>query len=414
MRWMESWGRFVFRHRVSLLPLSLALVVASLWALNLPHQFTEPDNVPTQAARADALLETELSHGPSTTDVLMIFASPTLTTADPAFRNAMDQALAPLDRHFHIVQVITPFNQPADAGRLISSDHRSAVADVVIADSVDNATTYYPQLRSTVHSATLSIEATGAVPLNYDYNHLLNQGLAESGSVALPVTLLLLLLVFGTLMAAALPLLIGVLTILGASGVAVLISQMTPVSPSTTEFVSFLGLGLAIDYSLFVVSRFREALAQGRGIEDALAVTMGTAGRAIVFSGLTVMAGLSGLFFFRGTWLGELALPLVSLVALALVFGTTLLPASLALLGRRVNAWQLPLPRRRRPGGFWHWLATRVMRRPLAVLLPTLAIVGIAASPVFAMSLGTDHGGSLPTTAESRQASDAILTSFPS
>jgi RND superfamily putative drug exporter len=415
MRWLQSWGRFVFRHRASLLPLSLAVLVASVWALGVPHQFTEPDNVPTQAARADTLLEAQLSHGPSTTDVLLVFSSERLSTGDPAFAGAMETALAPLSGRFHIVRVVTPFNTPSAAKLLVATDHHSAIADVVIQDTVDNATDYYPSLRAAVRSSVLSIEGTGAVPLNYDYNHLLNQGLATSGSVALPLVLVLLLLIFGTVIAAALPLVIGVLTILGASGMAVLISQVTAVSPSTTEFVSFLGLGLAIDYSLFVVSRFREALGRGRSVEDALVVTMATAGRAILVSGLTVMAGLSGLLFFRGTWLGELAYPLICLVALALIFGTTLLPASLAFLGRRIDAWRIPLPRRRGSGGggFWHWLATWVMRRPWAVLIPSLALVAVAASPLLSIQLGTDHGGSLPPTAESRQGSDAILASFP-
>jgi RND superfamily putative drug exporter len=414
MRWMQRWGRCVFRHRVSLLPLSLVLLVASVWALGVPHQFTEPDNVPTQAAQADTLLAAQLSHGPSTTDVLFVFSSRRMSTGDPAFASAMESALAPLRGRFHIVQVVTLFTTPNAAKLLVATDHHSAIADVVIQDSVDSATEYYPALRAAVQSSVLGIEGTGAVPLNYDYNHLLNQGLATSGSVALPLVLVLLLLIFGTVIAAALPLAIGILTILGASGIAVLISQVTAVSPSTTEFVSFLGLGLAIDYSLFVVSRFREALGQERSVEDALAVTMGTAGRAILFSGLTVMAGLSGLLFFRGTWLGELAYPLICLVALALVFGTTLLPAALALLGHRIDAWRLPLPRRcRSGGGFWHWLATGVMRRPWAVLIPTLALVTVAASPLLSIRLGTDHAGSLPPTAESRQGSDAILASFP-
>jgi RND superfamily putative drug exporter len=409
----ERWGRFVHRHRIAMLPVSLAMVLASLWALNVPHQFADHDTETTPASQADALITEQLPSSGQSTDILFVFRSPTLSTADPRFQRAMTVALAPLDNHFHVKQVLTPFNTPSQTARLISKDRHSAVADVVVADSTDNATNYYQDLREGVSSSVLSVRATGAVPLNFDYTRLQNQGLSSAGSVALPITVLLLLLVFGTLIAAALPLLIGILTVAGGLAVAVLISQATSVSISITDFVGLLGLGLAIDYSLFVVSRFREALREHHGVEDAVAIAMATAGRSILFSGLTVMTGLSGLFFFEGTWLGELAAPLVCLVAVALLYGTTLLPACLSLLGHHVDAWRIPVPRRKRPGGFWHSLATQVMRRPLSVLLPTLAVVAVAASPIAGLSLATDHGDSLPTSAESRQASDTLLASFP-
>ncbi|HYA00714.1 MAG TPA: MMPL family transporter [Candidatus Binatia bacterium] len=409
----ERWGRFVHRHRLAVLPVSLALVVASLWALTIPHQFVDQDSETTQASQADALVTAELPGMRMSTDILFVFSSRTLTAGDPAFREAVQAALAPLAGRFHVAQVVTPYTSSSDAARLVSADRHSAVADVTVSASTDDATAEYPALRATVSSPVLTIRATGAVPLSYDYNRLQDQGLASAEGVALPVSLLLLVLVFGTLVAAALPLLVGVLTIGGAFGAAVLISQATPVSASISDFVSLLGLGLAIDYSLFVVSRFREALADGLDTQDALGLAMATAGRSIVFSGLTVMTGLSGLFLFQGTWLGELAAPLICLVAMALIYGTTLLPACLSLLGRRVNAWRLPLPRRRRAGGFWHALATRVMRRPVMILVPTLAAVAVAASPVAGLSLATDHGDSLPATAQSRQASDAITASFP-
>ena len=409
----ERWGRFTYRHRLAVLPVALLLVGVSLWGLTIPHQFVDQDTEVTPASQADALVTTELPGMRMSSDILFVFSSRNLTARDPAFQQAMTAALAPLAGRYHVLEVETPHTASSDAARLVSADDHSAVADVVVSGDVDAATAVYPELRTAVSSPLLTIRATGAVPLNYDYNHLQDQGLASAGAVALPVSLLLLILVFGTLLAAALPLMVGILTITGAFAASVLISQATPVSASISDFVSLLGLGLAIDYSLFVVSRFREALADGLDTQDAVALAMSTAGRSIVFSGLTVMTGLSGLFLFQGTWLGELAAPLVCLVAMALLYGTVLLPACLALLGRRVNSWRIPLPRRRRPGGFWHGLSTWVMRRPVAILLPTLAAVAVAASPVAGLSLATDHGDSLPATAQSRQASDAITTSFP-
>ena len=137
-----------------------------------------------------------------------------------------------------------------------------------------------------------------------------------------------------------------------------------------------MGLGIAIDYSLFIVTRFREELGSGHSVEDALGTTMATAGRAIMFSGLTVAIGLSGLLFYTGTALVSMGVAGAIVVAISVLYACTLLPAMLAVLGTRINSIRVPILQPKPFGeGAWHRLATWVMRRPWTVLIPTVAIL---------------------------------------
>src|SRR5258706_153630 len=176
--------------------------------------------------------------------------------------------------------------------------------------------------------------------------------------------------------------------IVGAVGGVFALSHVTTGSPYALNLVPLTGLGTAIDYSLFIVARFREELAHGASREDALARARGTAGRAVVFSGVTVAIGLSGMLFFEGTFLSSLGVAAAIVVASAVLNALTDLPALLSILGPRVNAWRVPLPQRQATGnGFWHSLATAVMRRPLIVLIPTVAFVLAVGSPFLQLRL---------------------------
>jgi len=243
---------------------------------------------------------------------------------------------------------------------------------------------------------------------------ILDRDLQRAEIVSLPVALILMLIVFGTVVGALVPLGVGVLAIVGGLGGVFLLTHFTDVSTYALNIVTLIGLGTSIDYSLFVVARFREELAAGASREDALARSMATAGRAVVFSGLTVAIGLSGLLFFEGTFLASLGLAGAIVVAVAVVYALTFLPALLAILGPRVNAWRLPFPRRAQTGsGLWHSIATAVMRRPLLVLVPTVAFVLAAGSPFLHIRLANADTTALPPQSESRRGYDMLVRDFP-
>ncbi len=310
----------------------------------------------------------------------------------------------------------TPFSvsSPAAAALLVSTDKHSVLAQVGLHIDFAEARAQYGEVRGEVHSDALSITATGDVPLAYDFDTYLASDLRRSEVVSLPLALILLVIVFTTGVAALLCLGVGVFAVLGGVGAALALAHVFDVSTYAVNVVTLVGLGIAIDYSLFIVTRFREELGNGKSVEDALATTMATAGRAILFSGLTVAIGLAGLLFYTGTALVSMGVAGAIVVAISVLYGVTLLPAMLAILGRRINSMRIPILQPKPFGqGAWHRLATWVMRRPWLVLIPTIAILLVAGSPFLDLQLANSDVNQLPTTAEARQGADLIQHQFP-
>jgi RND superfamily putative drug exporter len=185
--------------------------------------------------------------------------------------------------------------------------------------------------------------------------------------------------------------------------------------------VTLIGLGVAIDYSLFIVNRFRDELAAGATREEAIATSMSTAGRAITFSGITVAIGLSAMVFFQGTFLASMGAAGAIVVAIAVFYGLTFLPAALSVLGSRVDWWPewlkrlLPFLGRRKPAGtgVWHSMAMWVMHRPVVVLVPALAILVLAGTPFLQLRLAQGGVDQLPPSDQARQGYDTLVKDFP-
>jgi RND superfamily putative drug exporter len=244
----------------------------------------------------------------------------------------------------------------------------------------------------------------------------IEKDLTGAESIAVPITLVLLVLVFGGLVAASLPLLVGVISVLGTFFTLWVITQFTDVSVFSINLVTALGLGLAIDYSLFVVSRYREELRAGRSVEAAIIRTVETAGRTIAVSALTVAISLSALLVFPLYFLRSFAYAGVGVTLVAMAASVITLPALLATLGHRVDALQLW--KRRPPAevgqGFWHRLATGVMKRPVVVSLAVIALLVFLGAPFFGVNFGTSDQRVLPTGTAARTVTDKLQTDFPS
>src|SRR5256885_3119231 len=267
-------------------------------------------------------------------------------------------------------------------------------------------------MRTEVHSDQLEVLGTGAVAIGSDFDKYLQSDLQRAEVVSLLVILPLLLIVFATVVSAVLPLGVGALAVLGGLAGVGLLARATDVSTYSTNIVTLIGLGVAIDYSLFIVNRFREELAGGGTAEQALIGTMRTSGRAVTFSGVTVAIGLSAMLFFQGTFLASMGFAGAIVVAIAVLYALTFLASLLAILGPRVNRLRLPLPRRAGGRGLWHAVAIRVMRRPLLVLVPIVLLLILVASPIFQIRIANGDVGMLPPNAETRRGYDQ-LQKFP-
>jgi RND superfamily putative drug exporter len=421
---LEGWGRFVYRRRWPVLLASLALLAVSGAFVLYGGELDNPDSVASsESGRASALLNSERpaptatpanASAPPGTTFVFVFEHDTLLVTDPAYRQAVLDALAPLRTDERVQLIRTYYDAPQQSAALVSRDGHRTLASVQLRDVRSVADRYYDALRAKVRSDTLRIYATSNLPINHELNRTLNADLSRAETVSLPVALVLLVLVFGTVVGALIPIGVGVLSIVGGIGGVFLLSRFTSVSPYALNIVTLVGLAAAIDYSLFIVARFREELARGLAVPDALARSMATAGRAVMFSGLTVAISLSGMLFFEGTFLASLGLAGSIVLALAVVYGLTFLPALLAILGTRVNAVRVPLPRRATSGrGFWHALATAVMRRPLLVLIPTVGFVLLAGSPFLEFRLQNADATTLPPQSESRRGYDSLVANFP-
>ena len=249
-----------------------------------------------------------------------------------------------------------------------------------------------------------------------DIEEQVGADLALAESIAVPVILVLLVVAFGSVVAALLPLAVGAIAIMGTFGELSVLGSTTDVAIYAINLTTALGLGLGIDYALLMVSRYREELAAGSSVPDAVVRTTETAGRTILFSGLAVAAALAALLVFPLYFLRSFAYAGIGVVAIAVAGALIALPALLAVLGTRVNAGSLPWLRRPRSAAapFWGRLAARVMRRPWLAGGAVVAVLVAAALPLLSVEFGTPDDRVLPTTAASRQVGDAIRDGFAS
>ena len=411
---MRRWGHFVYRRRKAVLVASLGFFVLSIVGLLTGGQPINAGNYDVESVHAANLERAQL---PSTTgsSFTLILTSSQSTFGEPALESAVNAAVAPLRSDSRVSALTTPYTASAAAAPiLVSTDKHSVLVQVGMRIDFSQARAQYGEIRGEVRSSSLSITATGDVPLAYDFDTYLGSDLRRSEVVSLPLALILLVIVFTTGVAALLCLGVGVFAVLGGVGSALALAHAIDVSTYAVNVVTLVGLGIAIDYSLFIVTRFREELASGNSVEVALGTTMATAGRAIMFSGLTVAIGLSGLLFYTGTALVSMGVAGAIVVAISVLYAVTLLPSLLSILGPRINSIRVPILQPKPFGqGAWHRLATWVMRRPWTVLIPTVAILLIAGSPFLDLQLANSDVNQLPTTAEARKGADLLQAQFP-
>jgi RND superfamily putative drug exporter len=417
---LARWGRIVHRHRWLVLVAS-ALSIAVAVPVVLQRPTLDPPGIPaeTESGRALRLIGQDLAARPPA--FTLIFSSPTLAARDPAFRREVERAVAPLTRDSRVARVRTAYDGLPNG---ISRDGRRALAVVELHGRASGVASLefsgispeiYPALRAMVRSGTLEVLAAGPIALNHDFTRVARSDVGRVEIVILPLVAVLLVLVFGSLVAALLPLAVGGLAMASAIAATFLLARATSVSIYAPNIVSMIGLGVAIDYCLFVVSRFREEL-RSESPPDALARTMATAGRAILFSGFTVGIGLLGLTLLGLGNLASLGWAGTLVVAFAVLHGLTTLPALLAVLGARVNAARLPRLDGVGAGagpGVWHWLASTVMAHPWRVLLPVVALLLFLGLPLLHLRAGAGDETALPADAESRRAADVLRREFP-
>ncbi|MFZ0325422.1 MAG: MMPL family transporter [Actinomycetes bacterium] len=416
------WGRLVYRRRRLTLGLTgLLLVVAGVWGTSVFSAlggggFEDPGS---ESSKAAAVIDDRFGHLGS--DVVVVYSAPagsTLTVADPAFRSAVQSALATVPAAD--VSSVSTYWSSGRSPTFVSSDGRTTFAVLQLAGADEQAREdAYKAMADGLVADGLTTLRGGPVPVFVAMNTQVEQDIARAESLSFPLLLVLLVVVFGSLVSASLPLAVGGVAILGAFTVLKVLTLFTDVSIFAVNIVTMLGLGLAIDYALFIVGRFREQLAVGDSVEDAVARTVATAGRTVAFSGLTVAVALGALLLFPMNFLRSMGYGGIAAVLVAMVAALTLLPALLAVLGHRVNRLAMPWSRSRVSSsadpskGAWARLARAVMRRPLLVAGATVALLAVLGLPFFSVAFGGVDHRALPNGTESRVAMETLNQKFP-
>ena len=412
----DRLGRFVARRaRLVIGAWGVLIVLALPLAPQAPGALSAGgfinDNL--ESAHAKAVLEAELGAPPSA--LVVVFSSPTLEAGTPAFELGAAAAMRDIPGATHVARVVSHLLQP----RQVSADRHTAY-DIVLLDlPPDDSPKALPVLRAALRDAPgLTVELAGGPAFYGDVQTVSEHDLQRSEIISLPLAALALLLVFGSVVAAGVPLVVGGASVLIALAGVFLIASVIPMSIFVLNLATLLGLGLGVDYSLLMTSRFREELAKRpAGAEDAVAeavrITVATAGRAVFFSGLTVLLGLLGLVLFEFMILRSVGIAGALVVGLAVLAALTLLPAVLAVVGPNLDRFAVRKVAARVEGdGSWARLAHRVMRRPLAFLIPTLALLLVLGSPFLHVRFNAPDASILPPGVPSRAAFDRLEAEF--
>ena len=400
---------FVIRFRWWVIGCWVAVFLASVpfaprVVSELKHGFGEVDTESRIALRiaADELGLTESS-------VTLVFSSDSLDVDDPAYTEAVERAVTPLRQMPEVARVVTFYTVPGDT--LIADDRRTTYSFVELDASVDEAVDLVRPIRSGLGDTELDVWVTGGIALFADLSVYSERDLQRAELITIPLLVIALLIVFGSVVAAGLPVAMGALSVVTTLALVFLVAQVTDMSIFVLNIASFLGLGMAVDYSLLMVSRFREELQRADGVASAVVTTMQTSGKAIVFSAGTSVIALSGLLFFDFMMLRSLGVGGMTVILFSMLIALTLLPALFAVLGHRVD--RLSIWRRRASrGGFWFTLSRWVMRYPIAVIIPTTAFLILLGLPFLSVNLGSALASILPEEAESRQGQDLVTERF--
>ncbi|MGW8453715.1 MMPL family transporter [Streptomyces niveus] len=371
------------------------------------------DDPASQSSRAGKVIEEKFG---GETNLILLVRTAEGRVDSPAADRSGQALVADLKAENDLDNVLSYWD--TDSPDLRSEDGREAI---VLAHVKGEKTEQEERAKALIdtyggqYEGGLTIEAGGGTAVGADLSAQVPKDLLLAEAIAVPLTLILLLVVFGSVVAALLPLVIGTIAIAGTFAELALLGGVTDVSNSATNLTTALGLGLGIDYALLMISRFREQLATGAAVDDAVRHTVRTAGRTVAFSAATVAVALAALLVFPQYFLRSFGYAGVGVVAIAAISTLFVMPALFVVLGHKVNNGRLPWAKKARAVSrtpLWGRIARTVMRRPALTALPVLAVLLLAASPLLGITLGTPDERVLPEDAKSRQVSEVLREKF--
>jgi RND superfamily putative drug exporter len=413
-------GRWSARHRKTAIIGWIAFVVLAFVAGGkIGTQTLTPEQAGVgESGRADRIVDAAFR---DRAQEVVLVQSANLKTGAPEFRAATDDVTRRLDAIDGVAVIRSPYTTPT--GGTVSDDgHAALVTFEIPGDDADpsvdrtvDATVAAVNAAAKAHPE-LRIEQSGSASSEKEFMAVFNSDLAKAATTSLPITLLILLITFGALVAAGIPLLLAITAVVATMGLVGPISQLAPVDDAINHLILLIGLAVGVDYSLFYLRRVREERAAGRDKDASIEAAAATSGRAVLISGFTVMTAMAGMYFGGAATFTSFATGTIAVVAVAVLGSLTVLPAMLSLLGDRVDKGRVPglaaVKRRIASLGLWSRVVDRVMRRPLLYAVLSTAVLLALAAPALHMQTGTPGTDTLPKDLPVVQKFEHLRTAF--
>jgi RND superfamily putative drug exporter len=370
-----------------------------------------------ESGKAASIAYDQFRHTPEET---ILIQSKTLTTGDTAFKAAVDDTVARFGGKPYVKSVASPY-APGNQGQISEDRHSALVTFKLREKDLTKADEQAPAMLATTaaiakaHPA-VTLDQVGDATIDNQLNDVFAKDLAKAGELSLPVTLLILLIAFGALVAAGIPLLLGLTSVFATMGLLGVASQWYPVDSNIFAVILLIGLAVGVDYSMFYLKREREERRSGKSAQAALEAAAATSGRSVLISGLTVMAAMSGMFFTGDKTFGGFAMGTMIVVATAVLGSLTVLPALLGRLGDKVEKGRIPYFGRlqqRSDGRVWGWILDRVLRRPVLSAVLSAGVLILIAAPAIGMKLVVPGADAMPQDLTTIQAYNKVQKAFP-
>jgi RND superfamily putative drug exporter len=415
-----NYGRQVYRFRWFILAFWIIIVAVSIPFTGKIGSVLHGGGYSSRESDSQKVSDilTNQLHQPQA-ELLVVFQSERTLVSDPAYQREVANFISEVRTFPHVIDV-----SQGGTGNDGKTTYISISFDQSSGKVEDQLSDFRKLLPSGNEAQPARVYLSGGPVINTAFTTQTQHDVETAEIAALPIALIILLIVFGTLVAAIMPILLAMVAVPVALAIIYAIALHTSMSVFVLNIASIIGLGISIDYSLFMIRRFRDELADGQPLPDAIGWTIATSGEAILFSGLIVIIGFCGLLLMGIEMMTSMGIGGAAVVSVAVLGALTLLPALLGILGPRINALRIPFFSRfttnihsakhgKQRTSFWQTWAQGVMRRPvLIIVLVTLILVGLG-WPIFSLSIGSGSVSELPTTSEARQGIDILNAQFP-
>ncbi|NEW38605.1 MMPL family transporter [Nocardia cyriacigeorgica] len=422
------WGDLVYRLRFAVIGVVVAALLAlGGYGLGLGDHLSNSGWDDPTSESADAARISDSAYGRDhTSDVIVLYTAPEgKTIQDPEFSSKIIDSLNRLPREHpeQIAKVNGAYwateTGPAQPSLFGSRDGKHTFASIaIVGDNDTDMVRNFRAVKDVFYIEGVDVQVAGLQAVAGTLNDTIASDSKRMEVLAIPAVAILLFFIFGGVVAAGLPLIVGGLTVIGANGIVMALTNFTDVNSFVSNVVSMIGLGLAIDYGLFIVSRFREELAEGYDTPAAVRRTVMTAGRTVVFSATMIIASLGGMLLFPQGFLKSVAYGTIATVSLAALASITLLPAMLGILGPRVDRFGLKWFRKTKTAeevenGFWGRSTRWVMKHPLKIAIPITILLLLLIIPVKNLQFGGINERYLPPDNPTRMAQQNFDEIFP-